>query len=906
MDNSNIKDNFKCIEYLEKALHVWDSQNCPYSYQKVGWSQDENRFYLRGEDKTSLTSYVPGLFAVARGLSYLTYGQTTKDAANQMRVLADISITDLKALEQKLKNHEILREDIPRLISMLIQLKKTTECFAHGINIIKKGESQDQANRLDDSCQNLSKGIADEINELAKLILNHYVSVSFECAETGSRCELPYSICAGLHENNGTFSDQLEQTIDGEFRLETMKNPEEEDLAKRWLTGVVSADVREFSDLKINNPIKILKVNEFYALNDFAEKSPFIVLKKQCQEFARGNIDLMLADPDRFKSSLIASRLQETSFPTQSVLDFERVEENYNYIVSHYDKRLLELQTGKTVELDELKNETIKSIQLLKEIGCTIPNVIQSVLQEIIIRKNIPVSINLNEGEIAISYSAFLNFEKSNKNTGVPNDDVLIKVLNGGSFKIDFPSTDSDTVSVLKWLESPGLTSLENLYLIARYATFFSFKEKVDLFLCDHVKDILIKGKELKENTIDESEWLKYVKLAFSCNLPKLKENLRFCIPHIEFDEKNRETLIFFNMGKNVDKKLFYSLIELNREIKKVKSYIAGLSENERFELFRGNLGRKASDSAFRKFEVDSKKLQFLYDINNKDLVVKLSFLGRGAFKTVHKYLSINNLNFLAVGKQMFNLADANEVMKAKEFSKSEIQILNKLKGQPHILQLHSVSEEYYSRKKNADTKCIITEFCNHGELAHYLNVIGMPGSGRLTLKEMYQAACGILKGLIIVHEENIIHRDLKAENIFLKKIMNEGKEEIYSVIADFGMSCMEDNKELRGKIAGTPLFMAPEVLIHQELATKENDLWSLGVIFSLMFKHDWPYPFTDNLDRLIKSVVKVGEAPPPADKNSVDFVIWSLLRKNPKDRANLPTVLAFMEKKLEDLNTTA
>lgn len=88
--------------------------------------------------------------------------------------------------------------------------------------------------------------------------------------------------------------------------------------------------------------------------------------------------------------------------------------------------------------------------------------------------------------------------------------------------------------------------------------------------------------------------------------------------------------------------------------------------------------------------------------------------------------------------------------------------------------------------------------------------------------KEARTAAKSLLEGVAYLHEQRVVHREIKPENLSFK-----GHR---LVITDFSLACSMDNKEFLTKRVGTEEYMSPEVQVRKRYGG-EVDLWSSGVV---------------------------------------------------------------------------
>ncbi|NWR18483.1 NEK11 kinase, partial [Emberiza fucata] len=141
-----------------------------------------------------------------------------------------------------------------------------------------------------------------------------------------------------------------------------------------------------------------------------------------------------------------------------------------------------------------------------------------------------------------------------------------------------------------------------------------------------------------------------------------------------------------------------------------------------------------------------------------------------------------------------------------------------------------------------------------------------------------------LLLGVNYMHERRILHRDLKAKNIFLKDNLLK--------IGDFGVSCLlMGSCDLATTFTGTPYYMSPEVLKHQGYNTK-SDIWSLGCILYEMCCMNHAFTGQNFLSVVLKIVE--GETPslPDTYPSKLNAVLCSMLSKNPSLRPAAAEIL--------------
>ncbi|NXL21490.1 NEK11 kinase, partial [Setophaga kirtlandii] len=204
-----------------------------------------------------------------------------------------------------------------------------------------------------------------------------------------------------------------------------------------------------------------------------------------------------------------------------------------------------------------------------------------------------------------------------------------------------------------------------------------------------------------------------------------------------------------------------------------------------------------------------------------------------------------------------------------------EAQLLSKLD--------HPAIVKFYASFVERDSFCIITEYCEGGDLD--FKIQEYRDSGKMfTQSQVIDWFIQLLLGVNYMHERRILHRDLKTKNIFLKDNLLK--------IGDFGVSCLlMGSCDLATTFTGTPYYMSPEVLKHQGYNTK-SDIWSLGCILYEMCCMNHAFTGQNFLSVVLKIVE--GETPSLPDRypSKLNAVLSSMLSKNPSLRPAAAEIL--------------
>ncbi|CEL91919.1 unnamed protein product [Vitrella brassicaformis CCMP3155] len=231
----------------------------------------------------------------------------------------------------------------------------------------------------------------------------------------------------------------------------------------------------------------------------------------------------------------------------------------------------------------------------------------------------------------------------------------------------------------------------------------------------------------------------------------------------------------------------------------------------------RPNTGERAADDSERERERPSREEEL--EICEK--------VGSGAYAKVHR--ARNRVTRESVALKMYPRSHY-QGRKRQSYEREEnvLRMVRDLVKHPHIVG-------YIGPYETRTHLCFVFEFLEGGNLKHWVDRKG----GRLTEADARAVFSQLVDALEALHRNNIVHRDIKLDNILRDKKSSYGNSHQvpFFKLIDFGFSfhVREDHSGQLKLFCGTPSYMAPEIVTNQR--TKQAfcgfkaDVWAMGVV---------------------------------------------------------------------------
>ncbi|XP_073843773.1 serine/threonine-protein kinase polo [Musca autumnalis] len=259
-----------------------------------------------------------------------------------------------------------------------------------------------------------------------------------------------------------------------------------------------------------------------------------------------------------------------------------------------------------------------------------------------------------------------------------------------------------------------------------------------------------------------------------------------------------------------------------------------------------------------------------LYDSTNNKTYKRMRFFGKGGFAKCYEIIDVVT-NDVYAGK----IVSKKLMMKhnQKEKMTQEITIHRSL-NHANIVKFHGFFEDSFNIY-------IVLELCKKRSMMEL-------HKRRKTITEyecryyIYQ----IIQGVKYLHDNRIIHRDLKLGNLFLNDML-------HVKIGDFGLATrIEYDGERKRTLCGTPNYIAPEILTKKG-HSYEVDIWSIGCVMYTLLVGQPPFE-TKTLKDTYSKIKKCDYRVPSYLRKSAADMVISMLQSNPENRPTIGDLLHF------------
>ncbi|KAL8150252.1 hypothetical protein V2J09_020060 [Rumex salicifolius] len=217
-----------------------------------------------------------------------------------------------------------------------------------------------------------------------------------------------------------------------------------------------------------------------------------------------------------------------------------------------------------------------------------------------------------------------------------------------------------------------------------------------------------------------------------------------------------------------------------------------------------------------------------------------------------------------------------------KEFGQ-EVYIMRKVR--------HKNVVQFIGACTKPPSLCIVTEFMSGGSVYDYLH----KHKGTFKLPSLLKVAIDVSKGMNYLHQNNIIHRDLKAANL----LMDE--HEVVKV-ADFGVARVKVQSGVMTAETGTYRWMAPEVIEHKPYDHKA-DVFSFGVVMWELLTGKIPYEYLTPLQAAVGVVQKnLRPTIPKGTQPKLASLLERCWQKDPTVRPDFSEIMEILQQIVKEV----
>lgn len=273
-----------------------------------------------------------------------------------------------------------------------------------------------------------------------------------------------------------------------------------------------------------------------------------------------------------------------------------------------------------------------------------------------------------------------------------------------------------------------------------------------------------------------------------------------------------------------------------------------------------------------------------------------VNLIGTGSFGEVHLVTHKKDYRHFVMKRIRIQSMSFEE----RENTKQEVSLMSCLRHPAIVMFKEAFSESViFGEGQPEEVLCIVMEYCPDGDVFGNLKKRLNNEKGPYPDTHVVDWLIHILFALHYLHERNILHRDLKLQNLFLTpaKVLDPVDSRRSAVkLGDFGVArILTDSSQLAQTQIGTPYYMSPE-LFRSMPYNHKSDMWALGCVLQEMLtgKHAFQ---ASSLSALALKVLRSERRPLESNSHGpinpeLKQIVDSLLTPDPQQRPDARSIL--------------
>ena len=606
------------------------------------------------------------------------------------------------------------------------------------------------------------------------------------------------------------------------------QNPKSQNIVNKnckYIKSGIKNKMNQFQN-KINNEIKVSKQNK--------KKRKIIIIgkntiKNDMYKYCNTNTSINNSiHENELISALLLNRIEKNTSNPNTIIKYstENKRPNINNRIIRNDK----IQPSNIINII---NNNFNIIKKVSKPNTKSKNSINNSIQnnKIIINNKkaflntIEKQKSLQKFQIKKPLIKKLINEKNSKINSIRNNNVFVNKINSNNKK----SSEKKMINILpniKKVKKNNKYTLEN-----------NSRTKTPMVNLNNKSCI----NNIKQNNINIEEYGMYHNME------------------IDIESSNKENLCDIQANNSVEYNNIQKELKNNKKIKedeinnKNNKHIEYLEESKKLAEYIKNY----------------------FNINNDYPPSNISFykfgrvIGKGAFGKVNIGLHILTGRIVAI--KSFNKTKFTD-QKSKNKIMNEIEIMKNLKHFSVVKLLDTIETEKYI--------LLVMENVLGGDLLTFIKK-----RNKLPEKTAKFIFKQLLQSLKYIHNKNIVHRDIKLDNILID-LNNNIK------LCDFGVGkYISDHHELLYDQCGTPAYIAPEVVAGEGYEGFPVDLWSSGVVLYSLLMGSIPFK-AQNINELQGLIMSGNYKKTTGISKNANDLLNKLLEINPKKRINVEEAL--------------